>query len=139
MARKKSKYELESVERKTDRLLKRAFGVRAKRVAWGVRGLNAEYVVENAFKRKLGANDARELGFQMGDWGRDAARLLLLHLYPEKFSKSEVKDIVMGFVIHVPNHLAAACAVLDWPAQDVWGIFAKRRTARKSRKKGSAK
>jgi hypothetical protein len=139
MARKKSKYENAPSERKAERLLKRAFGDRAKRLGWGTPGLVAMAAIETAFKRDLGLKDAHELAFHMSDWGRDAAKLLLLHLYPEKFSKLEIDEIVRGFVIHVPNHLAAACAVLNTPAQDVWGIIAKRGTAKKTRKKGSAK
>ncbi|HYF47964.1 MAG TPA: hypothetical protein VEJ63_01055 [Planctomycetota bacterium] len=85
----------------------------------------------------MGEKEAWELGFQMGDWGRDAAMMLALHLYPEKFTPTEIRDIVGQVLVHVPNHIVAAAAIADQPVTDVWGTLARKRKERKAKQQKS--
>ena len=65
-----------------------------------------------------------DLAFHLSDWRADAAFLLALHLAPERFSREEVNEGVTQFLIHAPNHVAAAAKLGGWPIEDVFGIGA---------------
>ena len=61
-----------------------------------------------AFRRRHGANKAACIGFHMTDWNWDAAFIVALQLYPERFSADEVRAGVAMFLIHAPSHIWAA-------------------------------
>jgi len=42
------------------------------------------------------------------DWQSDAAFLVALTLFPEKFTKEEIQDEVRSLLIHVPDHIREA-------------------------------
>jgi hypothetical protein len=52
------------------------------------------------------AND--QIGFHLVDWQADAAFLVALSLYPERFTDDEIRDGVEAFLIHAPSHVAEA-------------------------------
>ena len=63
-----------------------------------------------------------DIGFHLTDWSADAAFLVALHLFPERFSAEEIRAGVTNLVIHAPNHLAAAAKLAGYPIQDVFGL-----------------
>ncbi len=74
----------------------------------------------------LSAEAAREVGFHMTDWLDDFTNLQEFFEAPEKFSSAQLSKLLMGFLIHVPNHVAAASKlVTGMPISDVFevGIF----------------
>jgi hypothetical protein len=73
---------------------------------------------------ELPAQNAYDLAFHLSDWRADAAFLLALHLAPERFTAEEVKEGVTQFLVHAPNHVAAAAKLSGWPVEDVFGIGA---------------
>jgi hypothetical protein len=73
---------------------------------------------------ELPAQSVYDLAFHLSDWREDAAFLLAMHLAPERFSSDEVKDGVTQFLVHAPNHVAAAAKLGGWPVEDVFGIGA---------------
>jgi hypothetical protein len=77
--------------------------------------------IREAFS-ELPAQVRDDLAFHLSDWKADAAFLLALHLAPERFSREEVKEGIAQFLIHAPNHVAAAAKLGGWPIQDVFGI-----------------
>jgi hypothetical protein len=79
--------------------------------------------VQEAFP-DLPAQHAYDLAFHLSDWRADAAFLLALHLAPDRFSPEEVKEGVTQFLVHAPNHVAAAAKLGGWPVEDVFGIGA---------------
>ncbi|MDB4883279.1 MAG: hypothetical protein JWL95_2045 [Gemmatimonadetes bacterium] len=79
--------------------------------------------VREAFA-ELPAQSAYDLAFHLSDWRADAAFLLALHLAPGRFSAEEVKEGVTQFLVHAPNHVAAAAKLGGWPVEDVFGIGA---------------
>ena len=90
-------------------------------------GLGVEDVfvarIRQAFA-ELPTQSAYDLAFHLSDWRADAAFLLALHLAPERFSIEEVREGVTQFLVHAPNHVAAAAKVGGWPVKDVFGIGA---------------
>ena len=127
--KKKTAHEkaIDSFEKKVGLLMRKAFGARAAWIFEGTPGVNTMRFIERAFKSEHTIKDAWEIGFQMGDWGRDAAYMLALHLFPEKFTAAEIRALVMAVIIHVPNHIAAAAALLDCPISDTWGTLKRKR------------
>ena len=79
--------------------------------------------VQKAFS-ELPAERAYDLAFHLSDWRADAAFLVALHLAPTRFSSDEVRDGITQFLVHAPNHVAAAAKVAGWPVQDIFGIGA---------------
>jgi hypothetical protein len=44
----------------------------------------------------------------MTDWDADLEEIVTLHAQPEVFSDEEIRKVIIGFLVHVPNHVAAA-------------------------------
>ena len=66
---------------------------------------------------------SRDVAFHMTDWAKDFARFREFADSPDSFSAEDVEDLLMAFLIHVPNHLAAASKLmLDIPVTDVFGV-----------------
>ncbi len=63
---------------------------------------------------------ARELAFHLTDWNWDAAFLVAVHLFPEKFTPEELSSGAEGVLIHAPNHLAAAAQLGRHPVEDIF-------------------
>ncbi len=66
---------------------------------------------------------ADDIAFHMTDWDHNVDDLVRLYEEPEAFSDDEVVDIVMQFLAHVPNHVAAAKKLAGMgPIEDVFGV-----------------
>lgn len=63
---------------------------------------------------------AGEIGFHLGDWQSDAAFLVALHLFPERFTPEEIEDGVRSLLLHVPAHVIAAARLAGYPTQDIF-------------------
>lgn len=74
--------------------------------------------------RNLPAENAADLAFHMTDWNRDAAFVVALLLFPERFTTEEVREGLRSFLIHAPNHVAAAAKLGGWPVADIFEIGA---------------
>src|SRR5512140_2729274 len=60
-----------------------------------------------AFARRMGRERAECVGFHLGDWAKDAAIVLALHLFPEKFGREEIRAVTDNVAAHLPYHCAA--------------------------------
>ncbi len=68
---------------------------------------------------------AHDIAFHMTDWLSDMAELQQFYETPDKLSHDEISDLLMGFLLHVPNHIAAASKLIsDFPVTDVFGVGA---------------
>ncbi len=67
---------------------------------------------------------AYDIGFHLTDWNSDAAFLVALILFPERFDAEEIAEGVEGFLIHAPNHVAAAAKLFGYPIEDIFGVDA---------------
>ena len=65
---------------------------------------------------------ARDIAFHLTDWGRDAAFIVALHLFPERFTPAEIEQGVDCFLVHVPNHVAAAAVLSGHPVEDIFEV-----------------
>ena len=61
-----------------------------------------------------------EIAFHLTDWNGEAAFLVALLLFPERFSKEEIQDGVESCLIHIPQHILAAARLGGYPAEDIF-------------------
>jgi hypothetical protein len=70
----------------------------------------------------LGVQRAEAIGFHLTDWTFEAAFLIAISLFPERFTPAEVEIGVGMLIIHALNHLAAAAKIYGQPIQDVFNL-----------------
>jgi hypothetical protein len=85
-------------------------GVRANRLDGSKIAEPAMSAITAACTQEYGAK-AHDLGFHMADWNSDAAFIVAVHLFPERFTLEEIAAGIESFLIHAPNHIRAACAI----------------------------
>lgn len=96
-------------------------------------------LIDSASELGLGIYAVQEFAFHMTDWLSDVQKLVRLIRSPSRYSNAEATDIVMRFVGHAPNHLAAAHKILyDSPISDVFELGAVKGTGVPRRKPGTA-
>lgn len=69
--------------------------------------------------------DAREVAFHMTDWLDDLNRYVRFCEDPDDSSPAAVSDMLLAFLLHVPNHLAAAATLYaGFPVSDLFEVGA---------------
>ena len=66
------------------------------------------------------AEVAGEIGFHLGDWQSDAAFLVAIHLFPERFTPEEIDEGVRSLLLHVPAHVIAAARLAGYSTDDIF-------------------
>jgi hypothetical protein len=69
---------------------------------------------------------ARDIAFHLSDWASNAAFIVATQIFPERFTAAEIVHGVEGFLIHAPNHVAAAAALYGYPIEDIFEVGALR-------------
>ena len=70
------------------------------------------------------AEVAHDIAFHLTDCESDAAFIVAVTLSPERFTPDEIRSGVAAFIVHAPNHIAAAAKHGGFPVTDVFGIGA---------------
>ena len=60
------------------------------------------------------------VGFHMVDWQSDAAFIVALVLFPERFTNEEIREGVDGFLVHVPAHILEAARLGGYPTKNIF-------------------
>jgi hypothetical protein len=60
------------------------------------------------------------IGFHLVDWQRDAAFIVALTLFPEKFTDEEIREEVDRFLIHVPAHVIEAARLGGYRTENIF-------------------
>jgi hypothetical protein len=110
---------MESVRRKVAAIFAELVGERAKRLDGSAIAEPAMSALERALGEQYGEN-ARDIAFHMADWNSDAAFMVAVHLFPERFTPEEIAAGVGLFLVHARNHIRAACGLTG---QYVWENF----------------
>ena len=76
--------------------------------------------LRKALQRQYGNESAKRLAIHLMDWTYDAAFLLAVAMYPERFSANELRCGVDMLLVHVPNHVAAAAKISENKCSDIW-------------------
>ena len=68
---------------------------------------------------------ANDVAFHLTDWIKDLEALVSFCRLPGSFTPAQVNDILLAFLLHAPNHIAAAAKLYaDIPVTDVFGVGA---------------
>lgn len=71
----------------------------------------------------LKSSVANDVAFHMTDWDHNLDDLLRIYKEPGRFSNDEIVRIVLEFLAHVPNHVAAAKKLAGLgPIEDVFEV-----------------
>lgn len=74
---------------------------------------------------QLSPETAREVAFHMTDWLSELSALVGFYEAPEAPTAQHVSELLMAFLVHAPNHLAAAAKLYaDQPVADIFGVGA---------------
>jgi hypothetical protein len=63
---------------------------------------------------------ADTVAFHLTDWNSDAAFLVALHLFPERFTQEEIRAGIDLFLVHVPSHVIAAARLTGNSTDDIF-------------------
>lgn len=77
------------------------------------------------------------MGFHMLDWQGDAATLVAMYRFSERFTDEEIQVGITHFLVHAPYHLVRAASIAGHPVhslKELKRMKAKRRRRSKSRK-----
>jgi hypothetical protein len=110
---------IDTVGRKVAAIFAELVGDRAKRLDGSVIAEPAMSSIASALAEQYGQK-AAEIAFHMADWNSDAAFVVAVHLFPERFTAEEIAAGVELFLVHAPNHIRAACGLAG---QYVWENF----------------
>lgn len=75
-----------------------------------------------ALEGRYGKEKAWEIAFHLSDWQAEAAFLVAVHLYPERFSDEEIEEGVEACVGHATHHMMAAAHNAGHPLHDVFEL-----------------
>ena len=110
---------IDTVGRKVAAIFAELVGDRAERLNGSVIAEPAMSTIESALTEQYGEK-AHDVAFHMADWNSDAAFVVAVHLFPERFTREEIAAGVGLFLVHAPNHIRAACGLTE---QYVWENF----------------
>jgi hypothetical protein len=112
----------DSFRRKVDDIFRELAG--AERAKWLEAGVPSRCMrrVAEAVNSESGypKNVARNIGFNVADWQADAAFLVALHLFTERFTDEEIDRGVLSLLIHVPAHVIAAARLAGHSTEDIF-------------------
>jgi len=64
-----------------------------------------------------------DVAFHMTDWKENLEEIVRLYEHPELLSDEQIQHIILVFLAHVPNHVAAAKKLLGLgPIEDVFEV-----------------
>ena len=97
-------------------------GERAVQLAATTAIPDAQAIITKALRGKHGEEIAHDIAFHLTDWQSDAAFIVAMLLFPERFTRAQIREGVLSFAIHAPNHVAAAAKLCDFPVRDIFEI-----------------
>lgn len=77
-----------------------------------------------ALEEDFGKKRAHKIAFHLFDWHADAAFIVALVLWPEKFTKDEISQAIYTLMHEAPDHLAASAKLFGCPVTDVFEVGA---------------
>ncbi len=113
--------EWDSVEQKVTDLFTELAGERTARLKEPAATQTRE-LLATALQETYSPEISREIAFHLVDWNTDAAFMMAVHLFPERFTQEELRDGVGMLLVHAPNHLAAAAELAGYPVEDIFEV-----------------
>jgi hypothetical protein len=113
---------MNNVDKKVSAIFQELVQDRAQQFKVGVP--TAQKVIAHALAGEYSAKTAQEIAFHLTDWNSDLGFVVAVLLYPERFTTEEIKAGVENFIVHAPNHVAAAAKLCGYPVADIFEIGA---------------
>ena len=110
------------IDAKVAAIFRELVGERASRLDGSHYNHDTAAAIAGALASSPDDRTARDIAFNLTDWASDAAFIVALQLFPERLSAAEIADGVEDFLIHAPNHVAAAAVLSGHPAEDIFGV-----------------
>ena len=110
----------DSVRDKVQTIFKELAGDRAKQLDGSVWACSVNTIIGDALAADYDSKVAHEIAFHLVDWNSDAAFLIAVLLFPERFTQEEIQAGVTGFLIHAPHHIVAAARLGGHPSDDIF-------------------
>lgn len=111
----------DTVRKKVEAIFAEMAGKRTARL--GEPGAQATRdTLASALSADYAPDTARDIAFHLVDWHTEAAFIIAVYLFPERFTPEELAAGADMLLIHAPNHLAAAAKLAGRPIQDVFEI-----------------
>jgi len=111
----------DTVQKKVEAIFRELAGERTARL--GEPGAEAtRETLASALSADYPPDTARDIAFHLVDWHSDAAFMMAVHLFPERFTPEELVVGADMLLMHAPNHLAAAAKLSGHPIQDIFEI-----------------
>jgi hypothetical protein len=104
---------IDSVGEKVFAIFRELVGDRARDLDGSMLSICTRDAIATAFAEQYGDDTAAKLGLHMSDWNDDAAFIVALHLFPERFTPREIQAGIGSFLIHAPNHIREACRLTN--------------------------
>lgn len=109
-----------SVRKKVHQLFVELAGARGEVFCGGVPARQANNVLGCALSDEIDPLKADEMAFHLVDWEADAAFLVAVMLYPERFTADELRAGVDMFMVHVPAHILSAARLGGYATKDIF-------------------
>lgn len=78
-----------------------------------------------AAEGELSTDMAHEVAFHLTDWLEDLEAFVGFCRSPDSYTPAQVDALLLAFLLHAPNHLAAAAKLYAGsPVSDVFGVGA---------------
>jgi hypothetical protein len=100
---------IDTVNEKVLAIFREWVGERAKRLNGSEVSQAAMDAITAALAGDRGMTKAADIAFHMADWNWDAAFIVAVHLFPERFTPEEIDAGIGLFLCHAPNHIREAC------------------------------
>lgn len=110
----------DSVSAKVLAIFREGFGDLANRLDGSVMATPAMDAITGTLMNDYGVDRANDIALHMADWNWDAAFIVALHLFPERFTKEEIDAGLGMFLCHAPNHIREACRLTDTYVWESW-------------------
>lgn len=110
----------DSVREKVQAIFEELAGSRATALRGEVAARRANDVLGQALAVDHDIIRADEMAFHLVDWNSDAAFVVALLLFPERFTAEELRAAVDMFLVHVPAHILAAARIGGYEAKDIF-------------------
>ena len=103
----------DQVSQKVQDIFSEIAGLRAERLAGDRVAKDVIARIKAVYSDQFEPTTASTLGMHLSDWNSDAAFIVALHLFPERFTDEEIKTGIGALLGHAANHIRAACRITD--------------------------
>jgi hypothetical protein len=104
----------DSVREKVSAIFTELAGSRARQLDGFTDSESVRSVIVGALRGHYPEAAASEIAFHLNDWNYDAAFLVALHLFPERFTPEEIRAAIGPLLAHVPDHVAMAAKLAGY-------------------------